>query len=674
MDLITGYFKHSRKIQTSDRNTISELYVSDVLNPSRPGEYLVSDGNGCVPVFECIRGRDRFKGHLRYRFGDKRRRFRMAEGMGEKTTLVVDGGYFHIEDIRSDEPTEYLTFSENRLQHTELPPSTELHDIRLEHRLDSTDGSYDSMILSFLRLVEPQCHTRLSYFCVSNISTVHGHVLTSYSNGVLEYHTVVSPFFLNLSELFSDSSLIPSLVGAPYFPHTNFTISHNWEKVYESKEYSFGYDYPRRFILEVLGSVMLEERIVFYSAECPSLQVMGILNLIKPFEWPHILCMPLPSEMEEILESPLPFIVCTDKRLRRSDIVFVDLDVQRVHGAKKHALPVGKQEMSRLKSNLKETVGDYMSSMAREIVLEREASIRGSEKEEIEKVVEDPAVVLGGKHPFYDSFSKTRMFLVFVTKENTHLCRYLVEVGHRPAVVLLPYTLLTDELRTGVLRLWIEMFDGKMDPVVEHLRTEGQLEAVADVVFRRLSHDRDYERIHRVLSLIPNPTHNMYASINIASQMPRMRFGDLCAYTIYHLRGCSCRSLVFEDRETSLQREARKRIRAILLSMEQDMFDVGDRGCSCDSRTSFLLVDKPGYSFLCPLLTPENIGLFLRHPGPGDLLETSPQAHWSIVTYFMYFDLPLTWDVVEEEVQLVVEESSTFDLRIEGRPRLYLNP
>lgn len=683
MNLITGYFKHSRKTGVLNENTISEVYISNVSAPNAPGEYLVSDGSGNVPVFRCVsEGKNEFRGYLKYKLGSARRKFKIVEARGS-IDLLMDGKHFCVSSERSSEATNYLVFSEGRLQDMGIGHPGGSGKIQLEFATDGAESHAD-IVLSFLNMIEPQCHTHFFHFCISNISTTYGQVLVSYSEGTMQYHTALSPVFLNLNELFLDTALMPKLVTVPYFSNTNFILSYKWEEIYESKEYSFNYDYPSAFVLDVLLSVLLEERIVFYSKDHSTLRVLSILNLIKPFRWPHILCLPLPPEMSEILESPLPFIICLDTRMEEEGVALVDLDELQVHSTTKHELPFEVLE-SEMRTNLIGTVASCMTSMAKDILSQREELIRGCGKTMLKDVINDPSSLLEGRNAFYHEFYRTRMFLVFITEEHIHSSRYLVELGEAQSLVMLPYVLLADEHKIRALRLWIETFPGEMDPVIEYLVQDGILEAVADVVFRRLSYDKDYDRIWWVLSYIRNPTHRMYMNINIVSSMPRVSLGNLYNYIIYHLRVCDCRTLTFNgscdatSTETHVtpqnrsRRDIRNRIRSLLRSMRQSAFDLHGNCFACSSRTSFLLVDGPEYSFLCSLLTPENISLVLKYPH-GNLLETNPQAYWSLVAYFLHFDLPLTYNTVKEDVDLVIDESSSSDFQVDGRPKFYFDP
>lgn len=741
MRFIDGYFKHSRKIKQADLGMISELYISNILSPNDPDEYFVSDGNGSIQTFTYIEensGELRSKGCLKYKLGNKKKKFKLVERSYDEAALLIDGRYLHVYEEASTEPTSYLIFAESTLQEKEVNYPEDDDEICLEFKTTGSEHHSD-VVMSFLRLVEPHYHTRFLHFCVSNISTMYGQVLVTYANGSIKFHTLVSIIFLNLNELFLNIPSLPCLVDAPYFPHTNFTISYNWEEIYESKRYVFACEYPQKFILEVLTSILVEERMIFYSKKDSVLKVLEILSLLGPFRWPHILCLPLPIEMEEILESPLPFIVCIKRSIERDGVVIVDFDKLEVRFAKVHILPFEKEIGIEMRRNPREALRRYVNGIAREILLEREELIRKHGKTMLQNVIQDPTMFFRTKHTFYTSFFKTRMFLVFITEETSHSCRYLIELGKAPNVILLPYTLLTDKLKIRALKLWIELFDGEMDPVIEYLRTNRHLEDVANVVFRRLSYDKDYEKAWRVLSQIPHPTHEMYMNINIVSTMPRIQFGDLSGYTIYHLKACDCRALVLDDSageedpflqrreclgETNLReglrnvlsgnltigssvnisdriaslrsesnltsyphqyaqirdrnrmsrRDVQQKIRTQLGGMRQSIFDLSKECCSCVDKTSLLLVDGPAYSFLCFLLTPENISLVLRYSLLENFLETNPQAYWSTVAYFSYFDLPLTWNTLNSEVDLIVEETSSFDFQLDGKPKFYFTP
>ncbi|CAD25335.1 CYCLIN B-LIKE GUANINE NUCLEOTIDE BINDING PROTEIN [Encephalitozoon cuniculi GB-M1] len=685
MNLITGCFKHTRKIKAMDCGRISEVYISNVLEHNEPDEYLVSDGNGRIPVFRCVGSADKaeFEGYLKYRLGNLNMKFRFAEGLEGGTSILMNGKHFHVCAEESDVPTKYLIFSEGALKEKEAGSSEVLGEIEEEFGRCESEA-HRQVVLSFLGSIRPQHHAQFLYFYVSNVEAIYGQVLVSCVGSTMVLHTLTSPVFLNFNELFSSGVSLPMVYGIPYFPHTNFIVSCEWRKIYESRAYGHIWSYPRKFLLKVLSLILLEERIVFYSAKSSSLRVLQIMELIKPFRWPHIICLPLLPGMEEILESPLPFVTCLDRKLKAGDVVFVDLDDLKIHSSKRQALLPNKKAKDTAAQGHMEEMKDCIEMIATEILLWREYLIKRHGSRVIAKMPNNPLEFTRKARGFYSDFFRTRMFLAFITEEHDHLCRYLVEIGRDYSVILLPYAQLGAHMYTKALRLWIELFDGDMEPMVEHLVKNGVLEDVADMIFKGLSYREDYDKIDTLLSCISSPTHEMYMNINVVSRMPRVVFRDLYSYKVYHLRACDCKALDLgglQCQESSRWGEkgnsmeaVRSEIRKLLGGMKQDFFDLEKEDCGCTVRNSVVLAAGPGYSFLCFLLVPENIDTVLKHCGSKDLLEKSPQAYWSIVTYFLYFNLPLGNDpAFDGKVDVIIDEPA-LDLRIDGRPKFYFDP
>ncbi|ADM11434.1 cyclin B-like guanine nucleotide binding protein [Encephalitozoon intestinalis ATCC 50506] len=684
MNLITGYFKHTRKVQAVEYGEISEVYISSLLEHNGPEEYLVSDGNGRIPVFKCIRNADKaeFDGYLKYKLGKKSRRFRLAEGQEGEVSILIDGKYSYILMEESSVPTKYLIFSEGSLKEREIIFSPSTEDI--EEEIGKCDSkAQNQVVLCFLKSVKVQYHSQFLYFYVSNVETIYGQVLVSWIDGTMVFHTLTSLLFLNFNELFSSFSLLSTVYGIPYLPHTNFTISYKWQKIYESNLYEFSWNYPSKFLMEVITLILLEERIVFCSRKDSSLRVLQIIELIRPFRWPHIVCLPLLPGMEEILESPLPFITCLNKKPNTEDLVIIDLDGLRVYRPRKCALlPNKKTKVGAPKDHQKE-IRDSIELIATEILLWREYLIKKWGSKVITRIPNNPLEFIGKVHGFYADFFRTRMFLAFITEERDYLCRYLIEIGDDYSVILLPYAQLDGSMYTKALRLWIELFEGDIEPVIEHLIRDELLSDVADMVFRRLSYREDYRKIDMVLSHILSPTHEMYMNINIVSKMSKVVFKDLYSYDVYHLRACDCRTLDLgrlrcrEDsawrKEEKAMENARRKVRELIGGMKQDLFDPLKERCECKSKKSVVLVSGPGYVFLCFLLVPENISLMLKYYGSENLFEKNPQVYWSIVMYFLYFSLPLGGHSrLDKEIDVIIDEP-VLPLRIDGKPRLYLD-
>ncbi|WEL38497.1 hypothetical protein PFJ87_04g01730 [Encephalitozoon hellem] len=684
MNVITGYFKHTRRIKEIESSTISEVYISNILEHCSPGEYLITDGKGCIPVFRCIRSgsKTEFKGYLKYRLGNKNRKFQLVEGITGETAIIIGGKYLYVLAQEASAPTKYLVFTEGLLKEKDVAFSASPEDIQEESRKCKSEA-HSQVVSCFLKSVRPQYHAHFLYFYVSNVEAIYGQVLVSWVDGAMVFYTLTSPLFLNLNELFSNQACLPMAYGIPYFPHTNFTISHEWQKVYDSSSYEFAWCYPSKFLLEVISLVLLEERIVFYSAMDSSLRVLQIIELIKPFRWPHIICLPLLPGMEEILESPLPFIVCLNKKLKIEGVAFVDLDSLRIRSSRKYALLPNKKIKDEVAKNDPKEIRSCIELIATEILLWREYLIKRWGSKIITRIPNNPLKFIGRTHRFYNDFFRTRMFLAFITEARDYLCRYLVEIGSDHTVILLPYAYLGKYMHTKALRLWIELFDGDMEPVIDHLIRNDLLLDVADVVFRRLSYKEDYSKIDAILSHIPSPTHEMYMNINVISKMPRVIFKDLYSYNLYHLKACDCKTLdlrklhCVEDPEwkkkQGLMEIVRKEVRGVLERMKQDLFDPWKEMCECKDRRSAILVTGPEYEFLCFLLIPENTSLAIKCHDSENLLEKDPQVYWSIVTYFLYFNLPLGNNPgFDGKVDVIIDEP-VLDLRIDGRPRFYID-
>ncbi|AFN82913.1 cyclin B-like guanine nucleotide binding protein [Encephalitozoon romaleae SJ-2008] len=684
MNLITGYFKHTRKIKEIGSNAISEVYISTILEHCNPDEYLITDGRGRIPMFKCIRNDSKvwFKGYLKYKLGDKNRRFRLAEGTIGKAAILMGGKYFYVLMEESDAPTKYLIFSEGALKEKEVDFSISPENIQEEFGKCKSEA-HSQVVLCFLKSIKPQYHAQFLYFYVSNVEAIYGQVLASWADGAMIFHTLTSPLFLNFNELFSNQAYLRLVYGIPYFPHTNFTISHQWQKIYESNSYEFTWCYPPKFLLEVISLVLLEERIVFYSSTDSSLRVLQIMELMKPFRWPHIICLPLLSGMEEILESPLPFITCLSKRLKIEGVTLVDLDSLKICSSKKHALLPNKKIKNETAKNGLREIRNCIELIATEILLWREHMIKRWGCKIITKIPNNPLEFIGRTHRFYNDFFRTRMFLAFITEERDYLCRYLVEIGSGCSVILLPYAWLNKHMYTKVLRLWIELFDGDLEPVIENLIRNDLLSDVAEIVFRRLSYKEDHGKIDAILPYISSPTHEMYMNINVVSKMPKVIFKDLYFYSVYHLKACDCKALDLKElhcvedsewrKKQGLMDIVRKEVKEMLEKMNQELFDPQKEKCGCRASKSAILVTGPEYRFLCFLLIPENISLALKFYGSEDLLEKNPQVYWSIVTYFLYFNLPLGSNPgFDGEVDVIIDEP-VLDFRVDGRPRFYID-
>ncbi|TBU19084.1 hypothetical protein CWI42_041960 [Ordospora colligata] len=693
MDLITGYFRHTRKIKYRCDASISLVYVSEISDPNMPDEYLVFDEYGSMLIFTCVKDNKTFEGCLKYKLGSKNKCFELSAHPCGDVSILIDGKCLYVHSKDSDTPTRHLIFSEGMLKdscNTSCLEQSESEESRYYggnediceqyQKCNSTGHAF--IVVSFLKSIVPECHTKFSHFCISNAEPVYGQVLACYANGVIVYHTITSPVFLNFNELFSKQQYFTKLSGIPYFPHTNFIISSDWKQIYESREYAFRYSYPFKFLRKVLGLILLEERIMFYSAQDSSLKVMQILDLARPFKWHHILCMPLVDEMREILNSPLPFIVCTSHRIEIKDVMIVDLDRLTIHGCKRSSIPLRESKESIANKSSIESIKSCIRSIVIEVTFWREYLIKRHGSEILELIVDDPSAFLGKKHGFYCDFFKTRMFLMFFTRMQAHLCRYLVEIGSEMSVTLLPYVLLSQEVRPAIMNLWIELFDGDMNSVIDYLLCKNMLQEAAGAVLKRLSHEKNHDGIRKIISHLSTPKHDIFMNINSVSEMPCMDFGDLYFYKIFHLKACECRALEFDNESLEPnsnwngREKMRSEIRSILTNMDQDVFDENISKCKgCTTKRSMILICGPNeYAYLCFLLAHENIIPMLKYFGYSNAFEKAPQAYWSIVVYFMYFNFPLKGGLVDKKVDILMKELPDLDLRLDGRPLLYINP
>ncbi|KAH9411549.1 hypothetical protein HK407_04g06510 [Ordospora pajunii] len=695
MDLITGYFRHTRKTKCRCESSITLVYISEISDPNMPDEYFVCDEYGCVPILTCVKDNKIFDGCLKYKLGSKNKCFELSVQQCSDAGILINGRCLYVHSKDSGTPTRHLIFSKGTLNDNHNPSCLETaeneesrycssaNDICEEYQKCCSTG-HALIVASFLKSIVPECHTRFSHFCISNVEPVYGQVLSCYISGVIVHHTITSSVFLNFNELFSKQQFFTKLDCIPYFPHTNFIISSDWKQVYESREYVFAYNYPFKFLRKVLGLILLEERIVFYSAQDSSLKVMQILDLVRPFKWHHIVCIPLLDEMCEILESPLPFIVCTKSRIEIKGVMLVDLDSLTIHGGKRSSIPLRESKESIAKKNSTEGIKSCIRSIVTEVTFWREYLIKRHGSEILELIVDDPSAFIGKKHGFYCDFFKTRMFLMFFTRMQSHLCRYLVEIGRERSVTLLPYAVLCQEAKPTIMNLWIELFDGDMNPVIDYLLCKNMLQEVAGAVLKRLSHAKNHDGIRKVISHLNDPKHDVFMNINTVSEMPCIDFGDLYFYKVFHLKACECRAFEFDDGNPEPnsngydRKKIQSEIRNIITSIDQDAFDESIAKCKgCTAKRSMILVCGPDkYVYFCFLLAPENIIPMLKYFGCCSAFEKAPQAYWSTVVYFMYFNLPLKGGLAGKKVDVMMKEKELpeLGLRLDGRPLLYINP
>jgi hypothetical protein len=646
MRLIEGYFRHSRRVRIPCRSRIVELYISDVAAPNNPDEFLVTSEEGALPIFDCARreatGEEkRFKGYVKYRVGEEDREFRLVKGQGSPTMFVEDEPYF-IETRPAEEPTFHLVLRGSRLVRREIELSDEEEELVGEEP-----------ILPFLKLIKPTYHSRFHYFSMSHVGTLYGQVLCVYLGGRVTYHTILSKKFFNFNQVFSNLSIVDEMMEIPYYPHTQFMVSRDWEIVYESLEYEYEYRYPPGFILHLLSSILMEERIIFCSRSEAFVSVMAILDLIRPFAWQHILFLPLPEEMDEVLESPMPFIVCVGERPEGASATVVDLDRLEIHNYRRAGLLLEREVEEQMAVDVKSAMRKYFSFIAETILRARAEAIRTMSAEDLREIVVDPGKFMRMPQDFYQNFFKTRMFLVFVNEGPLHPSRYLVDTREKTSVFL-PYVLIGGEWEVGAYKLWIGLYRGDLGRVLGFLREKGILNAVMDAVFMKLSCRGEYEQIKRLISSgVPLEA---FRAINVVPQMPLIDFGDLSGYAVYLLEACDCRALHANEQGRGEHWRAKKglaaEIKGKLRSIEQSIFDLEREECHCPNHRSVVFVDGMGH--LCYLLTPENVSLVLSndHAPQGDRL----QAFWSAVSYFLYFDLPITHECMDVEVDFVIDE------------------
>ncbi|KAK1380733.1 UDENN domain-containing protein [Heracleum sosnowskyi] len=108
-------------------------------------------------------------------------------------------------------------------------------------------------------------------------------------------------------------------------------------------------------ILTLLTGVLLEKQVLFV---CPNLGVLSaivlsIIPIIRPFQWQSLFLPVLPGKMKDFLDAPVPFIVGmqhmpTDFKLKRSNLIHVDVAKDQVKSCKLPELPDYKDLISEL--------------------------------------------------------------------------------------------------------------------------------------------------------------------------------------------------------------------------------------------------------------------------------------------------------------------------------------
>ena len=66
-----------------------------------------------------------------------------------------------------------------------------------------------------------------------------------------------------------------------------------------------------KVLLKIITSVLLEKSIIFVSSSSSKLSsvILGLAEMIKPFEWCHTIIPVIPGELFEMLDAPVPMLV-----------------------------------------------------------------------------------------------------------------------------------------------------------------------------------------------------------------------------------------------------------------------------------------------------------------------------------------------------------------------------
>ena len=69
-------------------------------------------------------------------------------------------------------------------------------------------------------------------------------------------------------------------------------------------------------------AILMERRIIIYSSCIWILNFIidGLLKLMYPFEWMHVLISVLPDQLEDYLNAPFPYIIGINKKENNSTI------------------------------------------------------------------------------------------------------------------------------------------------------------------------------------------------------------------------------------------------------------------------------------------------------------------------------------------------------------------
>lgn len=704
-------------VEIEDHRQIEKLRIVEMNEEIHEGEQFVTDmrGNILILDYEKVDENTRKIGKcfLLYSLGenvicyefketiDKYGTFLLYENRKYQIIEMKDNISSQISEIEPDEPFRtakcdvILSHSEadkKVLNSIHFSDGTLFYSYKRRFNLidfsDKTNLPDASFLLSFLgnmKITSDLSFKRFmllpesgkNHFCHIYPGRNNDIIMTSFSEDLKNSNFISAYIFnQNLKEL---PKIIGYLKNIPLLGPCNVKISLKDKIISLSTLVSPpNLEYGYNFVIKMLASIINERQAMFFSTNNTKCfeTILFFHHILRPFRYKFLITTQISSKIENMLNSPFPFILGTSNRNLRyenPDILFIDLDETEVYNFHNDSIPFESELRKKFRRYAKSNINtayktifrEYFEIIKNNIDIARENYIYENiaNFDVLKNIITKPSVIrkkmkyLGTK--FTENFVHTRIFKDYMsnTKDQIILNYTVSQLREESTRTIFLKKTKIEHNSPFIYAIFIHVIcDSEFMTLLDSNFFRGPvLDVILPDIIRRLAQMDRFDKIFEILQKIYKKSENLPSRLMLnvcffdLKQRELSEMIDLRDSSITIYKSCTCCGATVQD--TKIRQKLRER--NIIINEEQ-------KDCDLRHNSLFIRINEEE-EYVCDIYQPEDLFLYIKRKGTTNLIEFEKNIFWNVITYFLLYNLPFNYvePLDDEKCDIIIEETTS---------------
>ncbi|KRH93805.1 putative DENN protein, partial [Pseudoloma neurophilia] len=432
-------------------------------------------------------------------------------------------------------------------------------------------------------------------------------------------------------------------------------------------------EYNHNFIIKILSCILNERQVVIFSKNNKNCfdVILFFYHILSPFRYKFLIATEIDKRIENIIDSPFPYLLGTSDcnfRSKYPHVLFVDLDDSEVYNFKNDVIPFEKELRKKFrkysrtdKSTAFQTVfREYFDILKNNIDIARENYIHDNIEnfDKLATLISRPQIIQKKLKHFDIKFSKnfvqTRMFRDYMSNTSDEILFDYTIVQNEQIKYHFKKSRIQKEI-PFIYAIFIIIISDRQFKLLFDTNFFDKLilEQIMPEIFRRFAQINEFEKIFEILQTLKREKGTLSPKLlghvcyfdRKKIDVPNIIDLRNSVITVFEL--CACCGMTISN----------ERIRKILKTKN---LKINENEKTCNYRHHAIFVEtSKNESFIYDIYEPEDLFLYIKRQEHVNLEKMDRNIFWNLITYFLVYDLPFNYiePIEEKKCDIILEET-----------------